>query len=546
MLLFQSQLYLLAREAFRGESHVDSTQQSSNQNIKTRNTNFAGGGKRYHQREGGKETIYNHTNYYHIQTTLNMNATEVLAITFVGGTGVFAFMYGFYRCWLSHSKQVDNENNEFPKNRGQFEDTRIGEDIELGGCHSAPSMSNKNKQHFLDLPDTWARARYLFPGLSEEQPLHEIHPNPVVFLLESIECKLYDLRETDEGELERLMKRENAVELCIALGLRESFVRKRYEAIDTLHRELGTKSKTPTMISIWHLLMRIGVNNSFGDLGHFDGIIRTNYKGKEWLSHLGVHVTRGSGRASVDSVIGELERQNIQLEKSYLHGTNGTTLRKMFRDNGRMFPSAPSKFVRHDFGSGVYCFKGELKHALSFAIDRSWPMFESDTNDVTKHNPSVVLFPKPNQFNRFERNRFVHDVAKKAPFRDKYLKKSWSRANFNQFEENRNSWSGTNQEINWKSFVKLARYYHKIPLGGKRLFFGFLHDCGTTHGTDQCNEPQIDRDQWIQYCFRDQDDLGTDRVFIEFNVDWHEWVENSVVDVEEAQKEMTTEMCGST
>jgi hypothetical protein len=38
-------------------------------------------------------------------------------------------------------------------------------------------------------------------------------------------------------------------------------------------------------------------------------------------------------------------------------------------------------------------------------------------------------------------------------------------------------------------------------------------------------EPEIDKDEWVQYCIRSPFNLGKDRLFIELNVDWTEWTE---------------------
>jgi hypothetical protein len=99
------------------------------------------------------------------------------------------------------------------------------------------------------------------------------------------------LRE-DEEQFAEWMKRENAVGFCIALGLNETVVHKRYEAIGNLQREFNIRSKTPTLVSIRHLVYRLGVDNPFGEQIDIDGSIRESYKDKEWLSYLGVNTSK--------------------------------------------------------------------------------------------------------------------------------------------------------------------------------------------------------------------------------------------------------------
>ena len=45
----------------------------------------------------------------------------------------------------------------------------------------------------------------------------------------------------------KLMKPENAVELCVALGLNERIIRERYKAVGNLQRELGCKTRLPLL-----------------------------------------------------------------------------------------------------------------------------------------------------------------------------------------------------------------------------------------------------------------------------------------------------------
>jgi hypothetical protein len=64
--------------------------------------------------------------------------------------------------------------------------------------------------------------------------------------------------------------------------------------------------------------------------------------------------------------------------------------------------------------------QGELNYALSFAIDRSWPIFEGGS--FSKHNPAVILFLKPRKFTKRNKTEVVCHVGKQKPITDKHLK----------------------------------------------------------------------------------------------------------------------------
>ena len=89
--------------------------------------------------------------------------------------------------------------------------------------------------------------------------------------------------------------------------------------------------------------------------------------------------------------------------------------------------------------------------------------------------------------------------------------------------------------------MKLARYFGEVP-PGKAIIFGWLHDCETTNLTDRCREPNIDESEWIQYCFCNPNFLGTDRLFIEFVVNWAEWKDDPDDTDWEDQAKETMEM----
>ena len=64
-----------------------------------------------------------------------------------------------------------------------------------------------------------------------------------------------------------------------------------------------------------------------------------------------------------------------------------------------------------------------------------------------------------------------------------------------------------------------------------KTFKGPLHEATSTADTDKCAEPKMDSDpDFIQYCFTRLDDLGSERLFIEFNVTWDEWLGATDID----------------
>jgi hypothetical protein len=403
-------------------------------------------------------------------------------------------------------------------------------DNELDVDSAVEALPSPKKKHFLEKEEAWERAIYLFPGLVEEGHTR-IRSRSVEFVVSALLSeKVAKLREQDGAKFEELMQRGKAVELCIELGLNETVVRKRYEAISNLERELNIVSKTPTLVSIQHLIRRIGVNDPFGEAADMNGIIREKYKGKEWLSYLGVQIKKGN-------VAGALKLVNDLLSEfgyddSYVHGTTATALLSIVKDGGVLFTSQASSIIRHDFGAGFYCFKGEVQYAVSFAIDRCWPIYEHGS--FLKHNPAVVLFPKPHKFTAPEKRQgVVYRVGDQKPFKDSFLKSDLLRQEeYTKFKELEKAISKAKckEEKYWKEFVILSRGFNIVPFG-KRLFWGWLHDHSeTTANTDRLRMPKIDKQRLVQYCFTYPVDLGLDRHFIELDVDWNDWISEGTSD----------------
>jgi hypothetical protein len=421
-------------------------------------------------------------------------------------------------------------------------DAEYGDDGDVDLVSAAdpppPTTTTDEKKHFLDEDEKLVRARYLFPGLSIPdrgppryhlrygQDMRPTIENVVGDLLSE---KIHNLQQEDEARFSELMKRENAVDLCIALGVNETVVRKRYEVIGNLAREFNFTSKTPTLLSIRHLVYRIGVNNPYGHTDDMDGNIRDGYRNKPWLSYLGVAIKKGDVDNSLKTVNKELKRQKY--DDCYVHGTTATALVSIDEESdGEVEASLNSVkrgSSRHDFGSGVYCFKGKFQWALSFGIDRCWPIFDTENQVFPKHNPAIILFPKALHFNASNKDERIYEVGKKKPFKEEQLERNL-RYKYQEFNDSRKNWKEPNNDTHkhWREFVKLARCYNKVPSKGKvKIYHGLLHDCESVHLTDQCNKPQPDKQNWKQHCFADPEYLGEDRLFIEFDVDWNEWID---------------------
>ncbi|CAB9524855.1 expressed unknown protein [Seminavis robusta] len=303
------------------------------------------------------------------------------------------------------------------------------------------------------------------------------------------------------------------------------YVRKRFEVIRNLEKEFGVQGKTPTLVSIKCLVDRLGVNNPFGKKEDFDTKIKENYRGDERLSYLGVNLKKGS----VADVVRQTQTvlDGCKFNECFMHGTTATELEEIFADNLRLDHSYAARNVKHDFGQGVYCFKGQLKWALYFAIDCCWQgSLPDDPNSPEPHsdgNPAIVVCLEPFHIEDDQ----IFQVGSKKPFTDEELKKRLPRS-FSSFAEKRDSWEKvSDEEQNWKEFVKLARTYGTRPKDCV-YYVGWLHDCYRTTATDKCAEPVIDKDRWEQYCFSMEDFLGENFLFIEFNVNWNEWLDHDV------------------
>jgi len=90
---------------------------------------------------------------------------------------------------------------------------------------ASPSAASPGLSEF---EKTMGRAKYMFLALFENGPGLSSIEDIKRYLFRSVQHSLEDLSEADK---ERLMKRENAADLCITLGMIEVVVRLSFQAI---------------------------------------------------------------------------------------------------------------------------------------------------------------------------------------------------------------------------------------------------------------------------------------------------------------------------
>jgi hypothetical protein len=188
----------------------------------------------------------------------------------------------------------------------------------------------------------------------------------------------------------------------------------------------------------------------------------------------------------------------------FMHGTKAA-VPKGFAEGGLRI-SGGGEGERHDFGNGIYCFRNDLCAALSFGADRSF----------SGENPVVIAF--------LESRRKLKIVDLNTfSYQDRVWKRLMGSALYDKFVVRRNKWSGG--DICWKTFVSACRYNTVRPSACEcTVFKGWLHNPMTTRETDRGEEPMIDEDKWVQYCFTNRDAaLGEEMLFKEFVSDYNQW-----------------------
>lgn len=388
--------------------------------------------------------------------------------------------------------------------------------------------------------ETWRKANLFFPGwvgffphVTRDIGTHEgiryaLHRKLGAKLSEL--CSTYDKDRSEVARVEQLMHRENGADLCIALGMDEGLVRLRFEVIHNFETALGLKiptGKTHVLDSIQHLIDTLHVHNPFGGVSDMTGNIIDQYRGKDWLSYLGVDWPKTEIVEKVE-FIEHVVKHAVDIRNDfYVHGTTARDLMCIFEDNGMLEKSQSTHKMPHDFGDGFYCFENEIRWALSFAVGRCWPVGidENKLPIIISCNPGVVLFPKP--MHALIRNHRFEVGPNQKDFDEKALKGMLvNDADFTEFVEAREKWKNNRELRYWKDFVKLSLCYQEVPAQTWRdkVVYGLMHDCREGKKPVGLRAPIPDVDGFIQFCFRNPKYLGTDRLFIEFNMDWSNWI----------------------
>jgi hypothetical protein len=383
--------------------------------------------------------------------------------------------------------------------------------------------------------EAWNRAKHFFPGLVSEDMVLGPRHRPEERLEQLFNDRIRSLKK--EGRF----KPENEIEFRIAVGMDEKYVRKRHEAVSNLREAFGLKSKTPTIASILHLIRKIRFKNPFiDDLQRIEQEkgeegVKIDYGmdgikidlPKEWLQYRGYKVERNDVNSLRQTVQHDFETDGD--DQLFVHGTSGAKLIEIYQMKRQMLPSWNSSQYNHDFGTGFYCFKDQWSHALSFAIDRCHPKFVDDRFESS--NPCLVLFPDC----KLEDDDFYNTHGN----HDDNLFHLFFREEWNSFLTHLQANPTDEEKMNWMKFAKMAMYFGQVPDHGIG-YRGYLHKCESTTKTirNLYTIPKIDPEEWKQYCILLPRKLGIKRIFVEFDVDWNEWIatDDSEESIDEGKK----------
>jgi len=144
------------------------------------------------------------------------------------------------------------------------------------------------------------------------------------------------------------MKRENAEDCCLKLGMNKDIVRIKFDATRKFEERMSLKFKTLILDSIFNLIENLDYDNP-NPFGEVNDCIKETYEGREWLSYMGVRVNPRDLQEQINNM------EQALTEKGYgdcfMHGTTATSLQQV---NGGVLKSSD---MLHDFGPGLYCFK---------------------------------------------------------------------------------------------------------------------------------------------------------------------------------------------
>lgn len=331
------------------------------------------------------------------------------------------------------------------------------------------------------------------------------------FLLPCVEGKLNQLkRDLDADTFERRMKRENAVELCVALGMNPQYVHWRFNAIDKLLDRMELpRNTTPTIVAIHHLIRRPRLKNRHGDVN--DG----------WNDK--AQVPRNQS-----TLLHWYPRRAEQCGPYYGCCARGNRQEKMFHSlptwnhcdlmmKGNFFELRPEENAETspiEYGSGFYCVQGHHKEVFALAVERSWPLLRNVV--IESRNPAVRVFdPQKGLLWPLQKTRILYEVRKMPPFTNAELKRRLPPDLYTELARYLREYSNDR----WKVFVKGAIAFDLRPKG-PRIFFGRAADHTIMRGN---TEPRPSEDGRLQFSFQNpMEDLRMEQLFVELNVDWSE------------------------
>lgn len=291
---------------------------------------------------------------------------------------------------------------------------------------------------------------------------------------------------------EGLSRGLNDSEQLLGLGVTEDFAIKALDHSRNLSKGLSIQFKFNAYNLLLSVVDNIDVRNSIGkDTDKF--VV---------LEETGVHYygyTFKKVACSLKTLDEELARNRLFEDGVYVHGCASVSAEKIVNGGIDL-----SQGIPHDFGNGVYCFKGgDYKHALSFACNRSYDDFDANLCS----NLGLVFFrpsSKPQKICK------VEDVVDY----NGSLNITWDETNYNA----------------WQKFVKRCRTagFQPDTIWDYDAYVGLLHDCSSVDDTNKCSTPKKDSDSWEQWCFppssyRILRSKECSIFFVEFKVDWTEW-----------------------
>lgn len=194
----------------------------------------------------------------------------------------------------------------------------------------AAGNQNRREDQLFRLEIAVRRAGWMFPGLNIDGSKSEDARDVKISLKKLIQRRVESM---DSSTVDRLMKRENLVEFCTCLGMSPELAGWKFRATVAFEAEMGHAGKTPSLISIMHLVDTIDLNNPFTSIDS-TGIDDNYNKFDPWLLYLGVKLKPEHVKATLDKVEEILKAGD--LNTCFMHGTTGSVLGDIYKKNGRV------------------------------------------------------------------------------------------------------------------------------------------------------------------------------------------------------------------